>query len=68
MKKDIFSLKKTFSVEKNKPTMCRLDLAWAEKGEGVLDSTNQKATSSFCRELLLNPHYEFGEQTEGKKN
>ena len=29
---------------------------------------HQKATSSFCRELLLNPLYEFGDRTKGRKN
>ena len=38
------------------------DLARVSKGEGIT-IRHQKATSSFCRELLFDPQYKFGYRT-----
>ena len=55
--------------EKSLVDLMRL-LIWPEWEREKESQTklHQKVFSSFCQELLLNPKYEFGDQTEGRKN
>ena len=64
--KNIFTnrIKIYFWGEKSGRPRAALGLARVEKREVIPDSAAPKPTSLF---LLLNPQYEFGDQTEGRK-